>query len=161
MQHFMWKQSGVVLDRIVEILDEIPGPEKAICLKASGHGFMDLHAEDITALGRSDSPWDRMLSLAHYFTQNGDAMRDPEMTFARWGGCWLPLDYRLDSMGLYLPNAWFEGGDQVKIKSRLTKSARSFASTWLKELKDRHPELREPAISPSAAAASSSSAAVA
>ena len=46
---------------------------------------------------------DNEYSIAHYFVQNGDMMRDPEITFRIDDkNKWLDvLTYQLDSMGIY------------------------------------------------------------
>lgn len=38
------------------------------------------------------------VSVAHYYTQNGDAMRDPEIVF---GVRWLPIEITQDPVGIY------------------------------------------------------------
>ncbi len=38
------------------------------------------------------------VSIAHYYTQNGDAMRDPEIVF---GVRWLPIEITQDPVGIY------------------------------------------------------------
>ena len=38
------------------------------------------------------------VSVAHYYTQNGDAMRDPEIVF---GVHWLPIEITQDPVGIY------------------------------------------------------------
>jgi len=54
---------------------------------ASATGHMDLTIEKI-AEGK--------LSVAHYFKQNGDMMRDPEVVFDVDGDGWTPVTYRQD-----------------------------------------------------------------
>ena len=45
------------------------------------------------------------VSIAHYFTQNGDAMRDPEIVFQVVSGKhplnWRPVEITQDPMGIY------------------------------------------------------------
>lgn len=42
------------------------------------------------------------LSVAHYYTQRGDLMRDPEIVFRiEEGDSWTPIEYRQDDLGIY------------------------------------------------------------
>jgi hypothetical protein len=78
-----------------------------------------------------------VVSVAHYFTQNGDAMRDPEMTFAVTDdGTWLPLTFQLDPVGLY-QEAMFETAGRIMVRSGLRRDLLSFARTWDRNLKEQ------------------------
>lgn len=46
--------------------------------------FMDLHIEKLG---------DDRLSVAHYYTQRGDLMSDPEIVFDVSGDEWVPIEY--------------------------------------------------------------------
>lgn len=60
------------------------------------NGYMPLSVECIEICSRG-----LMYSLAHYSEQNGDLMRDPEMTFLHnKDGEILPLSYRNDFVGV-------------------------------------------------------------
>jgi hypothetical protein len=50
-------------------------------------GIMDLTIEKVGA---------SRLSVAHYYTQRGDLMRDPEIVFDTTGAEWTPVEYRQD-----------------------------------------------------------------
>ena len=42
------------------------------------------------------------VSVAHYYTQNGDLMRDPEMVFEVGpDGAFHPVSYQQDNLGIY------------------------------------------------------------
>jgi len=56
-------------------------------IEVSAPGVMDLTIEKI----RQDK-----LSVAHYWKQRGDLMRDPEVVFEIGDDGWLPVEYRQD-----------------------------------------------------------------
>ena len=72
-------------------------------LKATVDGYMPLVVE---VLGST-----REVSVAHYYRQNGDAMRDPEYVFETKN--WRPIEYTMDGLGLFhraRPGFYLGGG---------------------------------------------------
>jgi hypothetical protein len=70
------------------------------------------------------------VSVAHYFTQNGDAMRDPEMTFRLPD--WTPTSITQDPLGHYACiGDWPEGSRQ---RARLVADLTSFAGAWARNI---------------------------
>lgn len=97
--------------------------------KLTSPGWMALSIEKIS---------DRMLSLAHYFEQNGDLMADPEMTF--WhapDGKWYPASYRLDSLGIFRESIILDYGTGLPtgIRRREQADEASFANTWFNNIR--------------------------
>lgn len=74
-----------------------------------------------------------LISVAHYGEQNGDAMRDPEMTFEIGGG-FHPVSFQNDYMGIYQEAVFQNEQGQVSIRPRLVKDLRSFAAQWNRNL---------------------------
>jgi hypothetical protein len=75
------------------------------------------------------------LSIAHYSEQNGDAMRDPEITFlvvpSAEGTTWTPLTFENSYLGAYQIVAEVSREGLVKVKqSQWMKELRSFAKQW-------------------------------
>ena len=75
------------------------------------------------------------LSIAHYSEQNGDAMRDPEITFlvvpSAEGTTWTPLNYENSYLGAYQVVAAVSREGLIKVKqSQWMKELRSFAKQW-------------------------------
>lgn len=76
-----------------------------------------------------------LVSVRHWYTQNGDLMYDPEMTFevpergwddpAMWG----PVTYTQHGLGIHQVAVFKEHG-RVLIAPSLVRSLRSFAKTW-------------------------------
>jgi hypothetical protein len=77
-------------------------------------------------------------SIAHYGEQNGDAMRDPEMTVAvdRKAGTVDPLTYRNDYMGVD-QEVYTERNGKEFFRPNLRTSLDDFLWHWLKNLKDQ------------------------
>ena len=84
-------------------------------MKFQSNGFEDLVLEDI-----GDE-----ISIAHYYTQNGEAMRDPEITFKvdKANRSVTPTSYLQDDMGIYYTT---DSVSEAK-KKDLTK----FMTQWL------------------------------
>lgn len=77
------------------------------------------------------------VSVAHYYEQNGDAMRDPEMTFeVAADGRWLPVHFENSGVGVY-QEAVFTDGGKVMCRPRLIKELAAFAKMWDRNLKDQ------------------------
>lgn len=76
------------------------------------------------------------VSVAHYTEQNGDAMRDPELTFLvtpspEGGWTWSPLTFENSFLCAYqvVAEATREGGLQVRDAHQL-RDLRDFANQW-------------------------------
>jgi hypothetical protein len=76
--------------------------------------FMDLTIEKI---------YEDKLSVAHYYTQRGDLMRDPEIVFDVSGDGWFPIEYRQDP------------GQFQRDKTGL--DLHGFVDTWNKNLRNQ------------------------
>ena len=82
------------------------------------------------------------VSVAHYSEQNGDAMRDPEITFlvqpTNQGHTWSPLTFENSYLAAYqvvaVVNA--EGGMQVR-QPRQMQDLREFANQWDINIKEQ------------------------
>lgn len=87
--------------------------------------------------GIGQSPDGRqMISVAHYYTQNGDPMRDPEMTFLLATGCagfadgWFPVSVQMDGIGYYRTAIQWDENGQMLSNRREMRDEKSFARTW-------------------------------
>lgn len=83
-----------------------------------------------------------LLSVAHYGEQNGDAMRDPELTFlvtpVERGLTWTPLTYENSYLGCYQVAAEVNERDEVTVRDqRLLRDLRNFANQWDGNIKDQ------------------------
>ncbi len=95
-------------------------------------GMMPLHVEWIS---------DDTVSISHTYTQNGDLMYDPEMTFLidRDKGTMEAASYQQDSLGIY-QNVYPEPGRWVP---ELRKDLNNFAQQWLKNISEQNYVKRE------------------
>lgn len=80
-----------------------------------------------------ETDWGPVFSVAHYYEQCGDLMRDPEMTFLRSAdGRYYPLSFQQDNLGLYQESVLFgEDGNPAKFFPKLQQDQVSFAGQWL------------------------------
>jgi hypothetical protein len=70
------------------------------------------------------------VSVAHYFTQNGDAMRDPEMTFLLPE--WSPTSITQDPVGRYANVDEYDPGSLQR--ARLIAELSGFANAWARNI---------------------------
>jgi hypothetical protein len=82
------------------------------------------------------------LSIAHYAEQNGDAMRDPEITFlvvpAEQGTTWTPLTFENSYLGCYQVVASVSSAGLVEARyPALMRDLRDFATQWDRNLKQQ------------------------
>jgi len=82
------------------------------------------------------------LSVAHYGEQNGDAMRDPDLTFlvapGEGGFEWTPLTYENSYLGCYQVAAEVNGHGEISVRNqRIVRDIREFAQMWDSNIKDQ------------------------
>lgn len=96
--------------------------------------FMDVSVEYI-----EDCELGAMFSIAHYYEQNGDLMRDPEMCFIRDGdGEYYPYYYRQDGLEIEREAIVWMDNDTGRMKGVYTGEQSSeavFAGTWMRNIK--------------------------
>lgn len=105
----------------------------AIRCKASG--FMDLTIENLST---NDCYGNPVFSMTHYGEQNGDAMRDPDMTFSvnMETGTVIPLSFQNDYMGVYQEVIQERKGKKMYCVS-LLRDLDDFLWMWLKNIKNQ------------------------
>ncbi len=96
--------------------------------------IMAVHVEMI-----SKNSQGAVFSVAHYYEQEGDLMRDPDMTFLRGAdGNYYPLTYRQDGLGIDQDAiVWDENGDIKGFKEKMQADMTSFANDWMENIKDQ------------------------
>lgn len=129
------KSAGAVLDLLTEGLDK-PGDSRKI--DNASPSFMAVSVERI-----SDRP--PQFSVAHYYEQNGDLMRDPEMVF--WhapDGSWYPTYFLQDNVGVEQTSVKFDDiGNVEGYYPKMQADHASFAGTWMRNIKSQQ-ELKAP-----------------
>ena len=82
------------------------------------------------------------VSVAHYAEQNGDAMRDPEITFlvvpSEQGTTWTPLTFENSYLGCYQVVASVSSAGLVEARDpALMRDLRDFATQWDRNIKEQ------------------------
>jgi hypothetical protein len=75
------------------------------------------------------------ISVANYYEQDGDAMRDPEMVFevnpdAWQTGEWTPVSYRQDNLDIYQEAVFLVDTGKPMIRPKLLRDLKAFARQW-------------------------------
>lgn len=104
-------------------------------IKLEVEGYMPLSIEFIGA-GPRGLP---LVSVMHFYEQNGDLMRDLDMEFEideNFG--WHPVSYRQDSIGLMQEAVFVDDKTgRVMVRPKLVRDLRRFAATWSKNLDEQ------------------------
>jgi hypothetical protein len=115
---------------------EDPGMIEAY--KLYSDGFMPLSIE---FLGRDSFHDNRVLiSLCHYYEQNGDLMRDPDIVISVSTNPAWPvaeaMSYQQDGLGVY-QEVYITKGDKKLVSPKLKKELNKFLLQWLRNLKNQ------------------------
>jgi hypothetical protein len=115
-------------------LNRIPSGATSCKIGDADGGFMPLCVEKIGANKFGD-----IYSFAHYYEQNGDLMRDPDVTMLRTtkAGTFFPLSYRQDGLGINDECVIFEEDGSMKYSKKRQASLVSFCGTWARNLKQQ------------------------
>ena len=120
---------------IVEILALAEPLRPGFHFKIENECWMALVIEDIQQPGPNGLP---SLSVAHYFDQNGDLMRDPEMIFEMSKHAdetiLVPYCWRSDVAGKEQYSTWIEQG-RVYVDAKLKSEHIDFARLWDRNLR--------------------------
>lgn len=113
----------VIYQKLYPFMKEIL-EDDAHYIKYKSDGFEDFVIEQIS---------DDEYSVAHYYNQNGDRMRDPEVTFTIKNNGIHPTSYLLDSMGTF-----YETDD---VAPSVVADLKSFMSEWFDNVKHQDYEV--------------------
>lgn len=127
------REAAMVMDALTGGLSEGNNYRKV----NTSESFMAVVVEWI-GYGNIDEQGD-LFSVAHYYEQNGDLMRDPEMIFYRAGaGAWFPTYFRQDNMGIEWESVVFEADGKVKdYRKRMQADQAAFANIWMRNIKEQ------------------------
>lgn len=123
------KQATGIFKKLTDGLKK-PGDSKKID-NAQGL-FMAVHVDFLW-----ESKQGRIYSLSHYYEQNGDLMRDPDMEFLDTGEAILPMTYRQDGLGIHQTALLIGEDEQLRVNIKLQKQITTFANQWMKNIKDQ------------------------
>ena len=130
----MSKADAATLDALVEGLADptsSDGPSSRRLGETSNSGTMPL------SIGRLGP---RLFSLAHYYKQNGDTMRDPDVELYRDPqGRWFPVTFQQDgTMPVYTVALNLDADGITGVYRRRYASLRDFVRMWLRNLRAQH-----------------------
>ena len=123
------KKATEIMATLTQLCDDGNGYVKIDNAKGA---FMSVVVEKIDETDKGP-----LYSVAHYYTQNGDAMRDPEMTFLRMYGQFVPCYYLQDNLGIEQNSVFRNEDGRWKINKRLQEQHASFANLWMKNIKQQ------------------------
>lgn len=122
------KIAARVLDALTVGLREAGDSTK---FDAAPGAFMAVHVENIGDLDNLGPQF----SVCHYYEQNGDLMRDPEMIFLRGADRnYYPVYFRQDGLGVERFSVRRENG-QTMVLVREQADEAVFAGTWMRNIK--------------------------
>jgi len=96
--------------------------------------FMAVHVERVAA--KDPGP---VFSVTHYYEQNGDLMRDPDMEFLRGAdGGYYPISFWQDGAPTLRREAVEWVGDRIRgYRPRMQADLAAFANQWLANIKEQ------------------------
>ena len=78
-----------------------------------------------------------IISVAHYYEQNGDLMADPEVTFVVTRGDYVfPISYKQDGLGIDREYVRWEG-ERVFWNLAAQNDLARFCTTWMRNIKEQ------------------------
>jgi hypothetical protein len=78
-----------------------------------------------------------LVSIAHYYEQNGDLMRDPDVVFVIGADQHIyPISYRQDGLGIDQEAAYVEDG-QWKVKTKMQADITEFCNQWMLNIEEQ------------------------
>ena len=95
----------------------------------SGGCYMPVYVERIG---------ENLLSIAHYYEQNGDLMADPEMVF--FLGCdknWYPVSIKMDGLGRDRTSVNIEDGKVISYHLKAQYDDAVFAGIWMRNIRNQ------------------------
>jgi hypothetical protein len=117
------RRAAGVFNKLIEGLSKVGDHKK---IDDSGGAFMPVCVEvvDETKIGL-------IVSVAHYYEQNGDLMRDPECTFLVFGDGIFPLSFRQDNLGIDRLTAAVQEDGHIVLYPRPQRDITRFCNQWM------------------------------
>ena len=79
-----------------------------------------------------------LFTIAHYYDQNGDLMRDPEMVFLKRDGKYYPVSFHQDGgLGFYQQAIEIQGAKVIGYRLPVLDEQVGFAGIWMKNIKEQ------------------------
>lgn len=121
------QEAGKILDTLTLGMDKAGDRKKIDNTKGA---FMAVHVEYIGREGDN-----KIFSITHYYKQNGDLMRDPEMEFIRDRfGNWYPISFLQDAPLVRDEPITWQGGLIVTCGEKKQAKLTAFSNMWMKNI---------------------------
>ena len=105
----------------------------------SDNGFMPVSVECIGEITTGSFAGTKVYSICHFYSQNSDLMRDPEVTFYKFvTGKVFPASYRQDGLGIDRTYMTIED-EKIRFNANAQKDLVSFcAGTWFPNIEEQN-----------------------
>lgn len=122
------KKAQRIMDRLTDGLDS-DYPLRTV--DSSGGTYMAVHVELIGTVELGP-----VYSVAHYYEQNGDMMRDPDVEFikAKVDGKYYPISFRNDGLGVMQEAVVFEDKKVKGIRIKQQRDIATFCGSWMSNI---------------------------
>jgi hypothetical protein len=127
---------SIEMKTVLEIIDTLAGGIAGLRhhpIKVEVDGFMPLCIEWI-GTGPRGFP---LISIAHYYEQNGDLCRDPDCEVEVHNDVWYPCSFRNDSLGIMQEVSKQDDQGRVMIDKRPYEQLRGFLLVWDRNIRDQ------------------------
>ena len=129
---YLNKKAKKIMDKLVDGLTEEGGHKK---IDNAGPTFMPVVVELLR-----DCELGKIYSVTHYYEQNGDAMRDPDMEFIKAKDeNYYPIYFRQDGVpGLEQEVLIYNDNGQIaQYRPKLMNDLARFGNTWMQNIKEQ------------------------
>ena len=125
------KQAKKVMDLLIKGVDIDANDSKKI--DNTKGAFMTVHIECVGKCNLGE-----IYSVAHYYEQNGDLMRDPDMEFIKGGdGEYYPISFWQDAPTIRDEPVKWKDGDIVSYNAQRQAALVTFSNMWMRNIKDQ------------------------
>ena len=119
-----------VMDVLTQSIDKIGDHKKIDNAKGA---FMAVHVEHVNTCNLG-----QIFSITHYYEQNGDLMRDPDMEFIKGGdGEYYPISFWQDAPLKRDDAVEWKDSKVSGIKPKLQAALVTFANSWMRNIKEQ------------------------
>ena len=125
------QQARKVMDILTEGADIEASESKKI--DNTKGAFMPVHVEVVALCNLGP-----IFSIAHYYTQNGDLMRDPDMEFIKGGdGEYYPISFWQDAPIIRDEPVTWKDGEIKAFDPKRQADLVTFSNMWMKNIKEQ------------------------
>ena len=120
--------------KVMDVLTSyIDGANDHKVIDHTNGAFMPVHVEHIRKCNLG-----QIYSITHYYEQNGDLMRDPDMEFIKGGdGEYYPISFWQDSPLKRDEVVVWKDGEITGWMGKEQAELATFANTWMKNIKEQ------------------------